>query len=224
MATAEASCILLDEELWRLASMMDKPRSRDGYYGKPLPITQAPTAPFAIFSALNSLGQRISPAGFRASSQACKLPLSKKNFTGGSWPEREETFGCSDGGGRTSLTECTQQHIPGTSRSRSHFLSCTVCGAVRFLCRASPCCSAMHLATQCLACCSVREDYTLGSGCSCTYQDPRLFRLVQSVYFITPVVAGVWIMGQVTEGGAWHQGAAGDFHSVFARCRPHKLP
>ena len=69
MATAEASCILLDEELWRLASMMDKPRSRDGYYGKPLPITQAPTAPFAIFSALNSLGQRISPAGFRASSQ-----------------------------------------------------------------------------------------------------------------------------------------------------------
>ena len=56
MATAEASCILLDEELWRLASMMDKPRSRDGYYGKPLPITQAPTAPFAIFSALNSPG------------------------------------------------------------------------------------------------------------------------------------------------------------------------
>ena len=154
--------------------------------------------------------------------ESCQLPLSKKIFYWRKWPKSEAT--CSDGGGRTSLTECTQQHIPGTSRSRSHFLSCTVCGAVRFLCRASPCCSAMHLATQCLACCSVREDYTLGSGCSCTYQDPRLFRLVQSVYFITPVVAGVWIMGQVTEGGAWHQGAAGDFHSVFARCRPHKLP
>ena len=131
---------------------------------------------------------------------------------------------CSDGGGRTSLTECTRQHIPGTSPSRSHFLSCTVCGAVRFRCRASPCCSAMHLATHCLACCSVREDYTLGSGCSCAYQDPRLFRLVQSVYFITPVVAGVWIMGQVTEGGAWHQGAAGNFHSVVRQMPSSQLP
>lgn len=133
-------------------------------------------------------------------------------------------FSCSDGGGRTSLIECTRQHIPGTSRSRSHFLSYTVCGAVRFLCRASPCCSAMHLATHCLACCSVHEDNTLGSGCSCTYQDPRLFRLVQSVYFITPVVAGVWIMGQVTEGGAWHQGAAGNFHSVVRQMPSSQLP
>ena len=131
---------------------------------------------------------------------------------------------CSDGGGRTSLTECTRQHIPGTSPSRSHFLSYTVCSAVQFLCLDSPCCSTVHMATHGVACCRVREDYTLGSGCSSMYQDPRLFRLVQSVYFVTPVVAGVWIMGQVTEGGAWHQGAAGNFPSVFARCRPDSYP
>ena len=37
-----------------------------------------------------------------------------------------------------------------------------------------------------------------------------MFKVVQMVYFITPVIGGMWIMGQVTEGGAWHQGAAGE--------------
>ena len=28
-------------------------------------------------------------------------------------------------------------------------------------------------------------------------QDPKMFRAVQMVYFVTPVIGGVWIMNQV---------------------------
>lgn len=41
-----------------------------------------------------------------------------------------------------------------------------------------------------------------------------MFKVVQGIYFITPVIGGIWIMGQVTEGGAWHQGAAGKSSST----------
>ena len=41
-----------------------------------------------------------------------------------------------------------------------------------------------------------------------------MFKVVQAIYFITPVIGGIWIMGQVTEGGAWHQGAAGRISST----------
>ena len=28
-------------------------------------------------------------------------------------------------------------------------------------------------------------------------QDPKMFRVVQTVYFVTPVIGGMWIMSQV---------------------------
>ena len=51
-----------------------------------------------------------------------------------------------------------------------------------------------------------------------------MFKVVQTVYFITPVIGGMWIMGQVTEGGAWHQGAAGEGNPRPARTQGATLP
>jgi hypothetical protein len=45
-----------------------------------------------------------------------------------------------------------------------------------------------------------------------------MFKVIQCVYFITPVIGGMWIMGQVTEGGAWHQGAAGGTAISLLNC------
>ena len=47
----------------------------------------------------------------------------------------------------------------------------------------------------------------LNRGYTQALEAPLLDKPVATVG--TPVIGGVWIMGQVTEGGAWHQGAAG---------------